>query len=349
MYRRVDMGLEDEVLLLTVIVHEMLDTLDGYIPASLIEVVSMDDLTSLKRSLLIILDILYSETSKEKKLILHLSFPHINECLKDNYGNGEKSTAAMRSWMTTLRMLLCKLNDAMDDMQREGNHSLSELSITSLVDSLNVIINDQPSDPHNDIRKLLTFRHSCTIERPEDESAVIKLLLEPLVNRDIGVIPIVGDAGCGKSILAKLVYNNQRVKGHFDLKMWVSFPDSYPDVLKFTLFLIDFVSKSITINLKKKQKNKLRAAREAFATGNTNFLDISSELNHLHTILGELLSGRKFLLALDGVSIETCCDWNVLRTPLLAGENSSKILLTTRSSKVSSLLRTIQPYYPQPL
>ncbi|KAI3888652.1 hypothetical protein MKX03_027230 [Papaver bracteatum] len=342
MDRRVDLGLEDEVILLTVIVHEILDSLDPSIQADIIR--------SLKRSLLVILDVLDTETSKEMKLIRHLRFQHINKCWKDKYDDGEASTAAMRNWMATLRMVLGELNDAMDgitsttstDLQREGNQSLSDLRIASLVNKLHAIINNQPLDRHKDIRKLLRSTHSCIINRPEDEKAVIKLLLEPSVNGDIGVIPIVGDSGCGKSVLAKLVYDNQRVKDHFDLIMWISFPDSYPGMLKFSHCLIDFVSKSLTECQKKKLRRKLRVAKEAFATEN---LDI----NYLQKILGELLSQKKFMLILDGVSNETYYDWNVLRISLLAGANSSRILLTTRSSKVSSLLGTVPPYCPQPL
>ncbi|KAI3903479.1 hypothetical protein MKW98_032133 [Papaver atlanticum] len=347
MYRRVDLDLEDEVLLLNVIAHEILDSMDASIHA----VASLDTIRSLKRSLFVVLDVLDAETSKEMKLIRYLSFQHINECLKNKYGDGEKSTAAMRKWMTTVRMLLGDLNNAMDDitgttsstdLQRESNQSLSDLSITSLVDRLHAIINNQPLDPHKDIRKLLRSTNSCIIDRPEDEKAVIELLLEPSVDGGMVVIPIVGDSGCGKSVLAKLVYDNQRVKDHFDLIMWISFPDSYPDMLKFSHCLIDFASKSLTICQKKKLKKKLRVAREASTTGNF-------DINYLQKILGELLSQKKCLLVLDGMSNKTCYDWNALRISLSAGANSSKILLTTRSSKVSSLLGTVPPYCPQTL
>lgn len=240
----------------------MLDSLDDAF--NQLSVTSLDTFRSLKRSLFSILDVLDAETSTEMKLIRHLRFQHINECSKDKYDDREESTAAMRNWMASLRMVLGKLNDAIDDiksttstdLQREGNQSLSDLSITSLVDTLRATINNQPLDPHKDIRKLLRSTHSYILHRPEDENAVIELLLEPLVN--VGIIPIVGDAGCGKSILAKLVYDNQRVKDHFDLIMWVSFSDSYPNVLKFSQRLIDSVSNSLPKNQEKKFRKKLK-------------------------------------------------------------------------------------------
>ncbi|KAI3888650.1 hypothetical protein MKX03_027228, partial [Papaver bracteatum] len=124
MDRPVNLGLEDEVLLLTVIVHKMLDSLDASIQLS---VPSSYIIRSLKRSLLIILDILDAETSKEMKLIRHLRFQHINEWWKDNYDDGKKSTAAMRNWMTTIRMLLGELNDVMDDITSSSTTSSTGL------------------------------------------------------------------------------------------------------------------------------------------------------------------------------------------------------------------------------
>ncbi|KAB1225344.1 Disease resistance protein RGA2 [Morella rubra] len=58
------------------------------------------------------------------------------------------------------------------------------------------------------------------IGRDEDKKAVIALLLDSNVGEKISILPIVGIGGLGKTALAQLVFNDQKVKQHFELKVW---------------------------------------------------------------------------------------------------------------------------------
>ncbi|XP_057467049.1 putative disease resistance RPP13-like protein 1 [Actinidia eriantha] len=59
----------------------------------------------------------------------------------------------------------------------------------------------------------------CVHGRDEDQKAIMELLLnDQLSNTKFGVVPIVGMGGVGKTTLAQIVYNDETVEKHFDIK-----------------------------------------------------------------------------------------------------------------------------------
>ncbi|XVF22899.1 hypothetical protein REPUB_Repub12eG0210400 [Reevesia pubescens] len=132
----------------------------------------------------------------------------------------------------------------------------------------------------------------------------------------VPVINITGMAGIGKTTLAQLVYNDNKVTDFFDLKAWIYVSENF-DVIKVT-----------------------KAILQAVAPG---ICDINDP-NLLQLKLKEELSGKKFLLVLDDVWHQNYVDWRFLICPFEVGNSGCKIIITTRNQNVSQTTGTESAY-----
>ncbi|KAL5994891.1 hypothetical protein ACLOJK_024948 [Asimina triloba] len=153
--------------------------------------------------------------------------------------------------------------------------------------------------------------------RNEDKEKVVEVLLNAGNDEQVSVFPVLGIGGLGKTTLAQQVYNDARMEGHFNLKIWVCVSDEF-DVATLT-----------------------KAILENATNSKSDFEDVDV----LQRRLREHLRGKKFLLVLDDVWEENRSNWERLRGFLQAGETGSKIIVTTRSDKVASIMGTLPPHH----
>ncbi|EOY10159.1 LRR and NB-ARC domains-containing disease resistance protein, putative [Theobroma cacao] len=162
------------------------------------------------------------------------------------------------------------------------------------------------------------------IGRDEDKKKIIKTLMQdPTDGEDVSVLPIVGIGGLGKTALAKLVYNDECVDRHFELKMWVCVSD-------------DFDLKRLMIKIIKAAKG---------LDGNWSNMD----LNQLQKVFRDCLNEKKYLLILDDLWNEDSIKWDELKQLLVQGAKGSKIIVTTRSNQVAEIIGTISTHNLQGL
>ncbi|GLT96336.1 hypothetical protein SLE2022_139640 [Rubroshorea leprosula] len=148
--------------------------------------------------------------------------------------------------------------------------------------------------------------------RDSDKDAILQRLLGDggSLEQDF-VIPIVGMGGLGKTTLARLIYNDEKLEGRFDVKAWVCVSDEF-DVARITRTILEQV------------------------TDKKCDLD---DFDSLQRKLKKELSGHKFLLVLDDVWNKKYGDWEQLKRPFMSGAPGSKIIVTTRKMDVGTMMR----------
>ncbi|XP_034701748.1 putative disease resistance RPP13-like protein 1 [Vitis riparia] len=162
---------------------------------------------------------------------------------------------------------------------------------------------------------------SCVFGRNEiKEEMMTRLLSDNVSTNKIDVISVVGMGGAGKTTLAQLLYNDAKVEELFDLKAWVCVSEE---------FLLVRVTKLILEGIG-------CATPSDMQTDNLDLLQLK---------LKGSLGDKKFLLVLDDVWEKGCSEWHRLRIPLLAAGKGSKVVVTTRSTKVAEVMQAVHPHY----
>ncbi|XXG40991.1 hypothetical protein AAC387_Pa01g1564 [Persea americana] len=161
--------------------------------------------------------------------------------------------------------------------------------------------------------------------RETDRDKVVGLLTSDgdssAANSGIQVVPICGMGGLGKTTLAQLAYNDERVVKHFEVKAWVYVSEDF-DLMRLTKDIAESVP------------------------GSNPHL---TNLDAIQVSIKEALKEKRFLLVLDDVWTEDFDDWHKLRAPLMFGARGSRILVTTRSKRISSNMGTVPTHFLQGL
>ncbi|KAB1200170.1 putative disease resistance protein RGA3 [Morella rubra] len=154
--------------------------------------------------------------------------------------------------------------------------------------------------------------------REDDKEKLIGLLLRESNLRDnVAILSIVGIGGLGKTTLAQLLFNDEKVKKHFELKMWVCVSDNFD--------VGEIVKKMIESATDKKP-------------GDVGMDSLIREV-------GKVIGGKKYFLVLDDVwNEDDIKKWDDLEKLLLCGARGSRVLVTTRSEKVANIGCSVESY-----
>jgi hypothetical protein len=124
------------------------------------------------------------------------------------------------------------------------------------------------------------------------------------------VIALVGMGGIGKTTLAQLAYNDDKVKDNFKIRMWVCVSEPYDEIR---------VAKAII---------------ESIEGQSPNITESQNLLKKICDLIGE----KKFFLVLDDVWTDDDKKWEPFRNVLKWGAQGSRILITTRKESVAKMV-----------
>ncbi|XP_071728821.1 putative disease resistance RPP13-like protein 1 [Rutidosis leptorrhynchoides] len=215
---------------------------------------------------------------------------------------GSTSKVKFPSWLTNFS-LSTRMGNKLDQIYKELKDLETHKTSLGLIPKV-----ASPKNKNTRIETTSIIDVSTIVGREVKKGELLQQLLtvEP-GNKSFSVIPIVGMGGVGKTTPAKLLYNDNQVKEHFELEAWVCVSDEF-DITR--------ISSIIYQNM---------------GGENKDFRD----LNLLHVALEKQLTGKRFLIVLDDVWSENLGTLVALFHKCAPG---SKIIVTTRKKKLLNQL-----------
>ncbi|XP_021776318.1 putative disease resistance protein RGA3 [Chenopodium quinoa] len=201
-----------------------------------------------------------------------------------------------------------KIRERLDEIAKD-HHDFGSSSLSLVTSPMGRMMVKRREDIHS-------FVNEDVIGRDEEYKAILDMLMDSSLHDNLFIVTIVGVGGLGKTTLAQLVYNDERIKSEFPLRLWVCV--------------------SVVFDIK--------VILHKILSSTTNDKYDHLEMDQLWCLVQEIMSKSKYFLVLDDVWNENRHKWLELRNLLIKGQRGSRIVVTTRSNMVARILGDSSTY-----
>ncbi|KAH0682321.1 hypothetical protein KY289_020073 [Solanum tuberosum] len=230
-------------------------------------------------------------------------------------------------WLKELKDVLYDADDFLDEIQTHVQQSQRmKPKVKEIRERLDSIAADKIKFHLSERTIALEMKRDLTYSfilpsdvvgrRNESNYIVEVLMLEAVVDQHLSVVSIVGIGGLGKTTLAKLVYRDERIVKNFPVRIWLCASQDF-DVAKLSRNIVNLASGASCDNFNVEQ---------------------------VHASLQDALRGKRFLLIIDDVWSRDRSKWLELRSLLMVGACGSKVVVTTRSDFIASMMGSVVTY-----
>ncbi|KAG2640329.1 hypothetical protein PVAP13_2KG086300 [Panicum virgatum] len=207
-----------------------------------------------------------------------------------------------------------------------------------------------PPEPTNYLRQrnsdIIDPTNIVSRSRDDEKKDVVDRLLAQASSPDLTVLPIVGMGGLGKTTLGQLIYNDPKIRKHFELWLWVCVSDNFDVDSLADRIVKENGCKTSGSSAPEKLQNAVSGCEASGSSAPETFQNAvsgceasgSSALEKLQNAV----SGKRYLLVLDDVWSRDEHKWERLKSYLQHGGRGSSLLITTRDFKVAQLMGTTE-------
>ncbi|XP_074287463.1 putative disease resistance protein RGA1 [Silene latifolia] len=242
-------------------------------------------------------DDLFDEVCTRAELKQHNKDAKLSEKVSNFFSSTIKTPSVLISMSREVKKIRKKLDGI------ASNHNTFGFSVDS-----------QPIRERREDTCSYVYSDEVIVGREGDINKVIHRLLDSSLQDRVTFLSIVGIGGLGKTTLAQLVFNDDRVKAAFPLRLWTCVSDENAE---------DFKVKNILAKI-------LGSASDNKHDGLT--------MDLVHRKLLGFLGGKKYLIVLDDVWNEDLEKWLSFKKFLMSGGEGSRVLVTTRSERTAMVV-----------